>query len=89
MITNEDIVTGLVHLGFTSGWAINDNDYDNLLLWEHDVPKPPIKDVLAAANEVKAAGQGQEANRVALRASAEAKLAALGLTVDEIATVLP
>lgn len=30
-----------------------------------------------------------EQSRAALRASAEAKLAALGLTLDEIATVLP
>ena len=89
MITNEDIVTGLVHLGFTGGWAINDNDYDNLLLWEHDVPKPPIEDVLAAANEFKTAAHAQEAAETQAKASAEAKLAALGLTVDEITAIVP
>jgi hypothetical protein len=44
---------------------------------------------IAAAIQAQVDADAAEADRVALRASAESKLAALGLTVDEIATVLP
>ena len=42
-----------------------------------------------AFEQVEADRVAAEQSRVALRASAEAKLKKLGLTVDEIATVLP
>ena len=44
---------------------------------------------LVAAAAAAAEADAVVAQRVALRASAEAKLAALGLTLDEISTVLP
>jgi hypothetical protein len=44
---------------------------------------------VAAAAAAAAEADAVVAQRVALRASAEAKLAALGLTLDEISTVLP
>jgi hypothetical protein len=44
---------------------------------------------VAATAQAEADRVAAEQSQVALRASAEAKLAALGLTLDEISTVLP
>ena len=44
---------------------------------------------IAAALQAQVDADAAEADRVALRASAEAKLAALGLTVDEITAIVP
>lgn len=89
MITNQQIANGLVQLGFTSGWAFSEADYNNPLLWEHDVPLPPLDDVLAAAAVYESAMQAQAAASAAAREAAIAHAKSLGFTDEMIAVMYP
>lgn len=83
-LTLQEITDGLSHLGFPDGWAISGEDYDNLLLWEHDAPKPTAEAVKAAA---PLGAQEREA-KAAAATSARQKIAdASGLTPEEIAAL--
>ena len=64
-------------------WVLNGDDYDGLT-WLSDSPKPTQAELDAAWPAVQQARQDAEAAKVAARQSAIDKLAALGLTVDEI-----
>ena len=64
-------------------WTLSDNDYDTLD-WVDDTPKPSQAELDAAWPAVQQAQADAEAAVVAARQSAISKLAALGLTVDEI-----
>jgi len=64
-------------------WVLNGDDYDGLT-WLSDSPKPTQAELDAAWPAVQQARQDAEAAKVAARQSAIGKLAALGLTVDEI-----
>jgi polygalacturonase len=67
----------------TAQWAINANDYDSLQ-WFDDIPKPSQAELDAAWPAVQQARADAIAANEAARQSAVDKLAALGLTVDEI-----
>jgi hypothetical protein len=64
-------------------WALSDNSYESLQ-WLSDTPKPTQAelDALWESTQVALAAKEQAAKDV--RASALAKLAALGLTQDEV-----
>ena len=64
-------------------WAINANDYDTLE-WYDGTPKPSQAELDAAWPAVQQAEADAVAAKEAARQSAISKLAALGLTVDEI-----
>jgi hypothetical protein len=64
-------------------WSLNANDYDTLD-WLSDSPKPTQAELDAAWPAVQQARQDAVAAKEAARQSAIDKLAALGLTVDEI-----
>jgi len=64
-------------------WSISDNDYDTLVMHD-DTPKPSQAELDAAWPAVQQAQQDAVAAKEAARQSAISKLAALGLTVDEI-----
>ena len=66
-----------------SAWSLNGDTYDGLT-WLSDTPKPSQAELDAAWPTVQQARQDAEAAVVAARQSAIDKLAALGLTVDEI-----
>ena len=89
MITNQQIAHGLIQLGFTNGWAFSEADYDNPLLWEHDVPLPPLDDVLAAAAVYESAIEQKEAADKAAREAAIAHAKSLGFTDEMIAVMYP
>lgn len=78
MNTTEQIGKGLVALGFKTGWVVCG---DVITLWEHDVPQPSMEKILQA-------GAKAQTDVVAASASGRAKLAALGLTNDEIKALL-
>ena len=73
-MTNQEIVNGLKQLGFFSGWVVNG---DQIVLWENAEPQPKLEDIELAAKQ-------WEAEAAAKKAAAEAKLAALGLTADDL-----
>lgn len=64
-------------------WSITGNDYDTLVMHD-DTPKPSQADLDAAWPAVQQAQTDAAAAREAAKQSAIDKLAALGLTVDEI-----
>jgi len=64
-------------------WTLDGNDYDGLT-WLSDSPKPTQAELDAAWPAVQQAAQDAVAAQQAARQSAIDKLAALGLTVDEI-----
>jgi hypothetical protein len=64
-------------------WSLNANDYDTLD-WLSDSPKPTQAELDAAWPAVQQARQDAVAAKETARQSAMDKLAALGLTVDEI-----
>jgi hypothetical protein len=64
-------------------WTLDGDTYDGLT-WLSDSPKPTQAELDAAWPAVQQARQDAEAAVVAARQSAIDKLAALGLTVDEI-----
>ena len=64
-------------------WTLNGDDYDGLT-WLSDTPKPTQAELDAAWPAVQQAQADAVAAKEAARQSAISKLAALGLTVDEI-----
>ena len=69
-----------------AGWTLNGDTYDGLT-WLSDTPKPTQGELDAAWPAVQQARQDAEAAKVAARQSGLDKLAALGLTVDEVSAV--
>jgi hypothetical protein len=66
-----------------SQWSIDNNDYSTLI-WHDDTPKPTQAELDAAWPAVQQAQAAAVTAKQAARQSAIDKLAALGLTVDEI-----
>ena len=66
-----------------SQWTLNGDDYDGLT-WLSDTPKPSKAELDAAWPAVQQARADAVAAKEAAKQSAIDKLAALGLTVDEI-----
>jgi len=64
-------------------WTLNGDTYDGLT-WLSDTPKPSQAELDAAWPAVQQAQADAVAAKEAARQSAISKLAALGLTVDEI-----
>lgn len=64
-------------------WSLSNNDYDTLVMHDN-TPKPTQAELDAAWPAVQQAAQDAVAAKEAARQSAIDKLAALGLTVDEI-----
>ena len=64
-------------------WTLNGDNYDGLT-WLSDSPKPTQAELDAAWPTVQQAQADAVAAQEAARQSAISKLAALGLTVDEI-----
>lgn len=68
-------------------WAINANDYDQLVMLDGG-SKPSKKSLEEAWPEVAAEIATEADRRAAAKASARAKLAALGLTEAEVSALL-
>jgi hypothetical protein len=64
-------------------WSLIGEDYEGLD-WLDDSPKPTEEELEAQWEEVQAIVEAKEQAKIATRASALAKLAALGLTEEEI-----
>ena len=68
-------------------WTLNGDEYDGLT-WLSDTPKPSKAELDALWDATVAAIEAEKQAKLDAKASAEAKLLALGLTVDEIRSVL-
>jgi hypothetical protein len=66
-----------------SEWTLNGDSYDGLT-WLSDTPKPTQAELDALWESTQAALAAKEQAAIDTKASALAKLAALGLTQDEV-----
>ena len=80
-----DIATILSKRYEGSEWTLNGDDYTGLT-WLSDTTKPTKKSLEALWPDVQAEIVAEAQARVDAKASAIAKLEALGLTIDEIKT---
>jgi len=83
-MTCKEIANGLRQLGFDTGWVITG---DEITLWENSAPQPTTAAIKTAAPLWAATVAATLAAQTAARLSAQTKLAALGLTADEIAAL--
>ena len=81
-MTNQEIVNGLMQLGYLSGWTVTG---DEITLWELDTPQPSQQALIEAA----ALWAQTEADKQAKAATDKAALLArLGITADEAKLLL-
>ena len=83
-MTHDELCDGLRQLGFNSGWAAAG---DEITLWENTEPQPSAAAISEAAPLWAATVAAQAEALAAAKLSAQTKLAALGLTADEIAAL--
>jgi hypothetical protein len=81
--TNIDYAKCLVYLNPSAEWSINENDYLSLQ-WLSDQPKPTEEQIIAAWPAAKAMFEAKYAAKVAAKETAQSKLAALGLTAEDL-----
>jgi hypothetical protein len=70
-----------------SEWTLNGDDYEGLT-WLSDTPKPTQAELDALWESTKAQVAEEKAQADATKASALAKLTAIGLTQEEIAALI-
>lgn len=80
MIESETI-KGLTQLGFTKGWVLTNGE---ITLWENDEPQPTSQAIANAAKQYAESEKTKIETQLESKAAAEAKLAALGLTADDL-----
>ena len=86
MITTQQAV---VSLRPNIEWTMNGDDVEGIAWHTEGVEPVTTAEVQAEIQRLEQVAVDEVDARVALRASAEAKLAALGLTVDEITAIVP
>ena len=80
-MNTEQIGNALKQLGFNNGWAISG---DEIVLWEHDAPQPTEKELKDADKLWEQTKANAQAQADLAKEAAQAKLAALGLTTDDL-----
>lgn len=80
-MTTEQISNGLKQLGFNTGWVVSGGE---IILWENAEPQPSVEEIEAAFAQYNDWKAEQDAAQAAKKAAAEAKLAALGLTAEDL-----
>jgi len=81
------LVAAIRKLKPNSEFVINNNDYSTIKWDVLEGTAPTQEEVNIAIQEVEAEVAQAEQAKIAAKAQAEAKLAALGLTADEIAAL--
>jgi len=72
----------------TAEFSFTDNDYSTIKWDNLDGDAPTKSEIDAAIKTIKANEAKAEADKEAAKQSAQAKLAALGLTEEEVASIL-
>jgi hypothetical protein len=83
MTTNIDLAKCISYLRPNDHWALSDNDYDRLE-WLSETTPPTLAELESVWDEVEALRLAAIAKVEADKATAQAKLAALGLTADDL-----
>ena len=83
-----DIGYALKILAPKAGWSMTNFDYDTIEWHSEDIPKPTKKEVEAKLAELQAIEDARVQAETDAKASALAKLKKLGLTEDEVKSLL-
>jgi hypothetical protein len=78
---NKEITDGLMQLGYQTGWVVSG---DEIALWELDTPQPTQKELTEAAALWSQTEADKQAKAETDKVTAQSKLAALGLTADDL-----
>jgi hypothetical protein len=78
---NYSLILSKNYIG--KSWLLNNDDYSTLQ-WLNDSPKPTQAELDALWESTQAQIETEKAQAESIKASALAKLAALGLTQDEV-----
>jgi len=83
-MTEEEIAKAIKFLKPNSGFYFTETDYSTIQ-WENlEGNAPTFQELEVALEQIKEAEAQKEATKAAEKAAAEAKLAALGLTSDDL-----
>jgi hypothetical protein len=80
-MNTDEMCNGLKQLGFNTGWVVRGNE---IVVWNNTEPQPSLKEIEAGLAQFESLKAEQDAKAVADKEAAEAKLAALGLTADDL-----
>jgi len=83
-MNNEDIAKAIKYLRPSSEFVFSDTDYSSIEWHTLEGNPPTWKEIETAHLAVKAIEETQQAEAAAAKATAEGKLAALGLTTDDL-----
>jgi hypothetical protein len=82
-VTNTEIGQALLNLCPGKEWTLSGDNYADLV-WLSDGTAPTLEEVVTEIALLPTKKAEKEAQILATKASAEAKLAALGLTTDDL-----
>jgi hypothetical protein len=80
-MNTDEICNGLKQLGFNTGWVVRG---DEIVVWDNTEPQPSLKEIEAGFAQYNALKADQDAKAITDKEAAQAKLAALGLTADDL-----
>jgi len=82
-MTNIDYTKCLGYLYPNVEWSITDNDFATLQ-WFSDTQKPTLQELQNVWEDVVASDEAEKQAKENAKSAAQAKLAALGLTADDL-----
>lgn len=83
----QEMSNGLNALGFFDGYALA-GDPAEIILWEHAEEPPSISAIKKASKREQAEREQADQAKETARESARSKLGKLGLTADEVASII-
>ena len=85
-MTHNEIIEAMSNLCPGKEWTLVGDDYADLI-WIADGNKPTIQEIETEIAAIPGRKAKAETDAIAAKSAAQAKLAALGLTVDDLAAL--
>jgi hypothetical protein len=85
-MTHNEIIEALANLCPNQEWTLVGDDYADLV-WTSNDEKPTLAQIEAEIAAIPVRAAQAEADALAAKSAAQAKLAALGLTTDDLAAL--
>lgn len=83
-MTAEELVKAIKHLKPNAHFSFKENDYSSIVWHKIEGDAPSFNELENALKEVKIIEEKQLAELLAKKTAAEAKLSALGLSLDDL-----
>jgi hypothetical protein len=85
-ITHNQIIEALNNLAPIAEWTLEGDDYSKIV-WSSNDTQPTFEQLSAEIAAIPGRKAQAETDAIAAKSAAQAKLAALGLTVDDLAAL--